>query len=102
MTSYKSEGTGVYTPVPSLYLNHDTDIDLGADWERRRVTCCASPEKNHIEINDRDPASHAAEDELLFVPRGIADVQLEHEAVDLRFGERIHHLFGRVTLGFRT
>ena len=40
-------------------------------------------------IVDRIAARHASHDLLLFVARRIADAQLEHEAVDLRFGERI-------------
>ena len=41
---------------------------------------------------DRLAARHAAHDLLLFVARRIADAQLEHEAVDLRFGQRIRAL----------
>ena len=41
---------------------------------------------------DRLAARHAAHDLLLFVARRVADAELEHEAVDLRFGQRIRAL----------
>ena len=38
---------------------------------------------------DRLTARHATQDLLLFRARRVADAQLQHEAVDLRFGQRI-------------
>ena len=50
---------------------------------------------------DRDllAAAHAQQDFLLLVPRGIADPHLEHEAVELRLGQRIGALLLDRVLG---
>src|SRR6185437_7121573 len=45
--------------------------------------------RRNVPNRDLVLACHASQDFLLLVPRRIADVQLEHEAIDLSLGQRI-------------